>query len=90
LSESIYLGVSRVSEFDRFGVHVATAATSTDTLGKIEIVDVAGSGALCEFQPAGPRVEVPDHRLSTKARRRSRRSVAPSDASRRCRTETAR
>lgn len=53
VSEGTYSGLSKIIEVDRTGARVGVAATSPDTTGKVEVVDVPGDGACAAFQPAG-------------------------------------
>jgi hypothetical protein len=56
VGESVFGSTSRVLEIDRAGAIVGEVATSLDTLGKVEVVDVAGAGVLAAFQPAGAQL----------------------------------
>jgi hypothetical protein len=53
VSVSLYAGTSSIVEIDRTGAIVGVVATAPVTTGKIEIVDVPGSGACAAFQPDG-------------------------------------
>jgi hypothetical protein len=56
VAESSDGSVSRITEIDRAGTVVGTAATSLDYIGQIELVDAPGDGVLASFQPAGARL----------------------------------
>ncbi|MDZ4771587.1 MAG: hypothetical protein SGI72_00495 [Planctomycetota bacterium] len=53
VSVGLYSGNSTIVEIDRTGARVGVVATSPDTMGKVEIVDVPGDGDCAAFQPAG-------------------------------------
>jgi hypothetical protein len=59
VSQAVYLGVSSVTEIDRFGTVVgpAASASANDTMGKLEIFDAPGAGSLGAWQPAGARLQ---------------------------------
>lgn len=56
VAESSDGSVSRITEIDRGGSVVGTAATSLDYIGQIEQVDAPGDGVLAAFQPSGSRL----------------------------------
>ncbi len=47
----------RILEIDRYGQTVGTVASSLDYVSDVEVIDVAGDGALAAFQPAGKRLQ---------------------------------
>lgn len=57
VGESVFGSTSRVLEVDRAGAVVGEVATSLDTLGKVEVFDVAGAGVLAAYQPSGAQLQ---------------------------------
>ncbi len=57
VTQSVYLATSSVTEIDRFGAVVGPAASSIDFLGKVELFDAPGEGAMAAWQPSGARLQ---------------------------------